>query len=232
MLGALGNEGFLLIGEAAEDVIDLLTGEEVVADAEAEAGILLRAEDLRDMFQSVVTAVAAAGFHAQLSEGQADVIDADEEVLQLDLLLLHPIAHGIAAEVHEGAGFEEYELTALDADARDEAVAAVLPYGLLALVFVDGSSKGVDHTETDVVACAFVFGSDITKTDDKEFFHRNKNRPGPTPRTSPERTLSSFFLAPCKGGSRMLGRGGPTPHPPCKGGSRMLGKEFFKEGEH
>ena len=103
--GALGDKFFLLRGELAEDVIHLLTGKEVAAYAETEAGILLCAEYLGYVLQAVVTGIAATGFHSHLAEGQGDVIHTDEKVGEFDLLLLHPVANGITAQVHECAGF-------------------------------------------------------------------------------------------------------------------------------
>lgn len=103
--GALGDKFFLLRGELAKDVIHLLTGKEVVAYAKTEAGILLGAEYLGYVLQTVVTSIAAAGFHSHLAEGQGDVIHTDEEMGELNLLLLHPVANGITAQVHECAGF-------------------------------------------------------------------------------------------------------------------------------
>ena len=40
-LGAFGDEGFLFGWELSEDIVHLLSGEEVVTDAKAEAGVLL-----------------------------------------------------------------------------------------------------------------------------------------------------------------------------------------------
>ena len=103
--GAVREKFFLLRRELAEDVIHLLSGKEVVANAKTEAGILLGAEYLSYVLQTVVSGIAATWFHAHLAEGQGDVIHTDEEMGKLDLLLLHPVANGITAQVHECAGF-------------------------------------------------------------------------------------------------------------------------------
>ena len=155
---ALVHKGLLLGSEASEDEIHLSAAGEVVADAETQAGVLLRAEDGGDVAQTVVAALATAGLHAQRAEGQGEVVGNDEELRGGDFLLVQPVAHGIAAEVHIRGGLEEEELLVLHADGRDEAVAAVLPRG------AGIGSQLIDDAKAYVVARVGVLGTDIAET--------------------------------------------------------------------
>ena len=56
------------------------------------------------MAQAVVAAVAAARLQPELSEGQCHVVADDEQSRLVYPLLVEPIAHGVAREVHECGG--------------------------------------------------------------------------------------------------------------------------------
>ncbi len=66
---ASGKRIFLLRGEMSEDLIDLTTARKVVAYAEAQSCVVLRAEHGGNVLQSVVSGVAAGGLEAYGAEG-------------------------------------------------------------------------------------------------------------------------------------------------------------------
>ena len=57
------------------------------------------------------------------AEGQRDVIDHDQDVVECNLLFLHPIADRLTAEVHIGRWLEQNQLLVLDAHLRHSAIA-------------------------------------------------------------------------------------------------------------
>ena len=58
-------------------------------------------------------AAAAFSSHAKLSGRQVDVVADDQNVVFLHLLMLHPVFHGLATQVHIGGGHHQDERAAL-----------------------------------------------------------------------------------------------------------------------
>ena len=85
----------LFLGITAEHPVNLHATGKVIADAHAQTGIVL-ADELLDMSEAVMTAVGATGLQAELSQGQRHIVANDEQPLLVDVLLVQPIAHGIA----------------------------------------------------------------------------------------------------------------------------------------
>ena len=153
----------LFVSPFTEHEIDLGAAGELIADAKPYARVVLGAQDGLDVSEPVMTAVGTLFADADGAERQVEVIDEDEHILHRYLLLLEPITHGIAGEVHIGGGFEEHEFGVLDTAFGDEAVAFVLPFRF------HGCSKRIDYHETDVMTSTGVLIADITKSDNKEF---------------------------------------------------------------
>ena len=64
----------------------------------------------------------------------------------VDVFLVHPIAHGVAAEVHVGGGLEQKQFAAFKARLCHKAVATVVEGGAY------GVGKGVEHRSTGFLA--------------------------------------------------------------------------------
>ena len=160
------DDGFVLGAELTQHEVGLCATGKVVADAELQTGIALT-DELGDVLQTVVTAVAALASQTQGAHGKREVVDDDEEVLGGDVLLLQPVAHGIAAEVHEGGGLEQRDLCVLHTHVGHEAVALVFPHGACR------TGKGVYHAKSDVVACAVVLIARVTQADNQVFHFIN-----------------------------------------------------------
>ena len=160
-LRQLGDLFFLLFGELAQHEIDLPPLREFVADADAETRPLLAFEQLGDILQAVVSAVAAGGAQAEGAEGEVDVVADDEDVVQLDAELLLPVADGVAAQVHICGRLEQVELAAFVAYERHVAVAAGLENDIGCL------SPGIQYHKADVVSRGGVFGTDVAESDDQ-----------------------------------------------------------------
>ena len=162
--GALEGFGHLLeiFGfKFPEDEIHLSAFWEIVADTEAQSCILLRTEDLRDVFQPIVSGFAARGLEAQLSKGQCEIIDDNQGLLNGNFLLVHPIANSIARKIHVCRWLEQDEGLVLEPKRGDKSVSFVFPSG------TGFRCQIVDHAETDVVTRAFIFLSDIAESDDE-----------------------------------------------------------------
>ena len=155
-------QGSLVLGrQVAEHIVDLSAAGEVVADAEAQTCVLLGAEHLCDMAQSVVARLAAAGFHAERAEGKSEVINDHEESFQLYLLFVHPVAHGVATEVHIGGRLEEEERLVLHAHFADEAIALVLKG------YIGCGGHCVQHAKANVVARPSILGPYVAQAYDE-----------------------------------------------------------------
>ena len=137
---------------------------EVIPDTKAQAGIGLRAEELGDILQPVVTSVTTLALKTERTEGQSEVVDDDQHALDGDLLRAHPVADSFAAEIHIGGGLEQDDLRALSTPHSDIAVALRLK------AHTQTGSDGVGYTEADVVAGHIVFSPDIAEAYD-EVFH-------------------------------------------------------------
>ena len=157
---AVGQQFLLLVGPFAEHEVALCSASEVVAYTEANSGVVLRAEYGLYVAQAVVPAVATLLADTDSTERKVEVVHQDEHVLHGDFLLLQPIAHGVAAEVHIGAWLEQDHLRILHAALRHKAIALVRP------LYVLGFGKGIEHHEADVVARGGILIADISKTYD------------------------------------------------------------------
>ena len=158
---------FLLGREASKHVVDLSASGKVVADAEAQAAIALGAEFGGYVLEAVVSGVAATLAQADGAEWQGDVVDEHQQAVERQLLVVHPEAHGRAAEVHVCGGLEHHQLAVLDAHAGHGAVAAALE-SCAARV---GGHQLVGYHEAGVVAGADVLGADVAQSHYQEFFH-------------------------------------------------------------
>ena len=156
-LEPLVHHGELFGRKLAQHPVHLTAAREFVADAEAQAGVLLCAEHLTDAPQTVVPALAAGGLEAQVAEGQRQIVDGYEQVLQGNVALVHPVAHGVAAQVHVGGGLEQDEFIAPQGHLGDKAVALVLE-GDACL-----GCQSVDDAKSDVVACLPVLVADVSQ---------------------------------------------------------------------
>ena len=161
LLRQLGNLLFLLVGEVAQHEVDLLSLGEFMTDADAQARPLLALQELGDVFQAVVAAVAAGCTQTQRPEGEVDVVADDQDVVQLDVQLLLPIADGVAGQVHVGRGLQEVEFAPFVADDGHVAVAAGLENDIGCL------GPGIQYHKADVVSCGGVFGTDVAESDDQ-----------------------------------------------------------------
>ena len=161
--GELFLDDCLILGaELAEHKVGLCTTGKVVADTKLQAGIVLPYE-LGDVLEAVVAAIATLGSESERAGRQREVIDHHEHILEGDILFLQPIAHGIAAEIHEGGGLEQRDLGILHTHVGYEAIALVFPCR------ISRFGQSIYHTESDVVARAVVFIARITQADNQVF---------------------------------------------------------------
>ena len=131
---------------------------ELIADAHPQPAVAVGAEHLLDMSQPVVSGIASRGFQAERTEGQRQVVDYDEQPLQVDVLLVHPVSHGIAAEVHIGRGFEQKHLPPLDARLGNKSVALVFKNN------IGRFCESVQYHKSSVVAGLIILVADISQS--------------------------------------------------------------------
>ena len=70
-----------------------------------------------------MSSVATLALESESAEGQSQIIDDDQYALDGDLLRAHPVAYGLATEVHIGGGLEDDELSILHSSHSYVAVA-------------------------------------------------------------------------------------------------------------
>ena len=161
--GEVGPLSLLLFVKGAEDIVDLPPLGVVGADAKPETGVLRTPQRCLDVLQTVVPAGATLSADAKFAKGDIQVINDDEEVLLRDILLLHPVADGITAEIDVGGGLEEDEDLILDPHLGDHAVALVLKGDTTLL------RQRAEDAEAGVVSRITVLGAGIADPHDQVF---------------------------------------------------------------
>lgn len=152
----------VFIGKLSQYEVNLSAAWEIVADAKAQTGVLLRAEHTADVLQSVVSGLTASRSHSQLPERQREVVDHHENIFQGNFLLVHPVAHRVSGEVHVGGGFEQRERLVFHFQRGDGAISLVLKYKIGRL------SQGVQYSKSYVVTGLGIFATDIPQPDNQK----------------------------------------------------------------
>ena len=150
----------VVVGVMAEHPVDLSATWIVVADAHAQACEVL-ADQLHDMSQTIVSSIAAVGFQSEIAQGQRHVIADDEQSALVDFLLIEPIAHSVAAEVHERRRLEQEHFSAFERGLGYKAVTAILKTN------IGRFSKSVQYHKSCIVASTGVFIAGITQSTDQ-----------------------------------------------------------------
>ena len=111
-----------------------------------ETGELVGLQQCNDVLQSVVSSIAAPPTEPDRPQGEVEVVAHDDEVLDRQVELVHPVADGITAEVHVRGGFEQGELPALEGDLRD------VPVALRGKRSIGCLCPGIQYHKTDIVS--------------------------------------------------------------------------------
>src|SRR5512133_1393248 len=152
----------LALGEIAEYVgIDerLVAG---VADAEAHASIII-AHMRGDRAQTVVSGIAAADLHTQLSRREVELVVEHDDVVELDLVEPRRLVHGAAGIVHESLRLDQ-----------DDALAGDLAFAATRLEVRAERRKSIaprdrlDRHEADIVATARMSRTGIAEADEEQ----------------------------------------------------------------
>lgn len=138
----------LFFRKMAQDIIDLPAFGVIVANAEAQARVVLCTQELCDILKAVVTGIATLWLEAECPEGQGDIVDNDQQVLDGNILFLQPIADSVTAQVHECVWLEKNQLAVFYSSAGDGAITLLAERDALAF------RQSVDDPETDIMACA------------------------------------------------------------------------------
>ena len=109
-----------------------------------------------------MAAFTAFGLHAQGAEGQSQVITYDEQALKVNVLLVHPIAHGITAGVHVSGGLEKNEVLVFYLQFGNKTIPLVFKANIGRL------SEGVQYFKAYVMSGILVFVTDVTQTNNQE----------------------------------------------------------------
>ena len=95
---------------------------------------------------------------AQRAQRQSDVIVDDQQILHRDLLLLQPVLHRLAAQVHVGRGFDDKQGLALVFHLRCLGK-AICSEGTLKVF-----RQAVGNLEANIMTGVVVFGTYVSQT--------------------------------------------------------------------
>ena len=131
-----------------------------------------------------MTAVAPFGPNTQRTERQSDIVRNDQQVFERDLLLLEPIADGLATQIHVGRRFEQ-----------QQEMPAVTKFGHITVTSrtkrdIGHPGQGVQYFETYVVTGIGIFGADISQSDDQVFQCRSETFTSQQPEQRHEQHVS------------------------------------------
>ena len=102
-----------------------------------------------------MTTVGTAALEPELSQRQGHIVGDDQQPFLVDILLVKPVAHGIAAEIHEGGGLQQEHLPPTYRRLGHETIAAVVEDG------TGGLGKGIENHKSCVVARSGVLAAGI-----------------------------------------------------------------------
>src|SRR5690606_10183387 len=154
-----------------QHVLTLAPTGKIIADAEAQPGVFLGADERIDAGQPIVAAGATLGPDADGAERQGQVVGDHQEAVHRNVLLVQPVAYRLAAEVHVRAGLDQHERAALVPELRAIAIAGRRedhPGHL---------GQRIEHLEADVVPCADIFRPGIAQAHDQVFHGAQRKRP-------------------------------------------------------
>src|SRR5471032_2061780 len=184
-----------------------------MADADAQAPVILRAERGGDVLQAVVAARRAALLQPRDAGHQIELVVHHQHLVGRDLVETRQPADRLAGAVHEGLRLQQPHFVAGDGRLGEQRVEAAL-----ALQARAGQAAGqvVDQPEAGVVAGLFVFGAGIAEADDQTYGHSplSNNRKNPTrterdlERVQAGEGFSSIPQPHYCGGRLLLGFGG------------------------
>ena len=159
----------VLLAVLAEHPVYLTATRVVVADTHAKSGIVL-SDELLDMSQTIVTTIASIRLQAEGTERQGEFVADDEQPLLVYLLLVEPVSHGIAAEVHEGGRLQQENLASLDGSLSHETITLIFKMN------IGRFSKSVQYHKSRVVSCSGVFIARVAKTTNQIFVQFEKSK--------------------------------------------------------
>ena len=138
---------------------------EGVTDAKSEARIFVAIQYQIDVFQAVVSAVAAFGLDADRTECQIQIIGNNQHIFFGYFFFFHPILHRFATQIHVGIGLEQQIGSAFKLVFGQ----AAQLYGLKRKRFFFGHK--IQDFKPNVVSRIYVFGPNIAKANYQKFLH-------------------------------------------------------------
>ena len=130
-----------------------------MANADAQAPEIWRAEFGLDIFQTIVPAIAATLFEADAAGRQVEFIMDDEDFLRRNLLKIGQCCDRLAGTVHEGAGFQQPDVISARRLAIELGLWNERDFQLV--------GKMVDKPEADVMPGRFVLQSWVAQANDQ-----------------------------------------------------------------
>ena len=134
------------------------------ADADLDARKFVRAAEIDDIFDTVLTAVGAFAADAELADVEVDVVAQDDDLLGRELVEAHRLSDRLTAEVHKGRRLHQEASVPRDGRFAD---------GRLELDAVDPDAevigKIVQRDKARVMAGVLIPAPRIAQPDDQVF---------------------------------------------------------------
>ena len=118
------------------------------------------------MSQAVMAAITASRLQTEVAQGQGHLVAHHQQTALVDVLVVQPVAHGIATEIHIGRRLQQKHLAPFQRGLSHEAIASVCKRNIGRL------RKSVQYHESCIVAGQFVLVADIAQTYNQELVHQ------------------------------------------------------------
>ena len=155
------DEGSFCLGERLKDVSHPVVGRFGFADADADAGELVCAQEFNDGSHALMSRSAAARTEADDAKGQVHFVIDDNQVRGLGVEAIKQISGGVTAVVHEGARLGKHHGSSFELPLTQGHVLSAVGEG-----DVPAFGEPVDAVEADVVPGVSITSAGIAQSDD------------------------------------------------------------------
>ena len=156
--------GKLFRGKMPKHIIYLTSARKIITDTETKTGKLLGSDHLCNILKPIMAGVASSRPNPYSSEWESQVIDSHYHIGNVDIFMLEPVTDCVTRQIHICRRLQQNNLSVFHTSAAYIAVALGCKRDIGCL------SKGIQYTESNIVAGAGIFAADVPQPN-KEIFH-------------------------------------------------------------
>ena len=145
-------------------IVYLTSARKIITDTETKTGKLLRPDHLGNILKTVMAGVASSRPNPYSSEWERQVVDGHYHIGNVDIFMLQPVTDCVARQIHIGRRLQQNNLSVFHTSAAYIAIALGRKRDIGCL------GKGIQYTESNIVAGAGIFTADVPQPN-KEIFH-------------------------------------------------------------